>query len=67
MAIWLGEFYLLMQVFTLNLEMEPPRHFNRTINKDNPNPGVFKLLEEIRPDWKQEDIVIEVKAYYLVN
>ena len=41
--------------------MAPARHLNVTANKDDHDTDVQKILTEIRPNWKQENVDIKVR------
>ena len=43
--------------------MEPASHLNITANRDDYDADVQNILKEIRPNWKKENIEIEVKLY----
>ena len=40
--------------------MEMVKHLNITANKDDYDADVKKILENIRPNWKQDNIDIKV-------
>ena len=45
--------------------MEPASHLNITANRDDYDTytDVQKILKEIKPNWKKENIEIQVKLY----
>ena len=40
--------------------MEEPRHINITADKENPDDDLQKILKEIRPNWSEKDVTLEV-------